>query len=235
MATLLFEDNFEGTVLDPAKWQRCPEQVRCDGTSYWSDSMSCLSGDGRLLLKAEWDAENERINTGAVRTKGLFEAGFGYYEASIRFPVVTGVWGAFWLMAGDVDKVDGTSTTGVEIDILESIHSERGQWNQALHWDGYGDKAQTDSNITTTGVDIYDGKFHTFAVWRRETDYIFYIDDREVWRSAGKGACPLDGYIKLTVESAKWPGGGSEECLKALPAAMEIDFVRVWTENPHQA
>lgn len=229
---LLFEDDFEGTELNTNLWERCPEWDRQDGVSVWSNEMSYLDGEGNLVLHAEWDEELGKVVSGAVRTYGLFESGYGYYEASIKFPLVRGVWGAFWMMVGDVNGVDGTSIDGVEIDIIESIGNKAGQCNQALHWDGYGSDARKAANEMTGCDYIYDGEFHTFGLWRTEELYIFYIDGEEVWRTSGGGICAEDGYMKLTVEAAKWNGAGTKTAIKTLPADMLVDWVRVWDTKP---
>ena len=39
-AKLLFEDTFEGVDLNPEKWNRCPEWVRCNGLCIWNDAMT---------------------------------------------------------------------------------------------------------------------------------------------------------------------------------------------------
>lgn len=231
-AELLFEDEFEGDTLNPWKWERCPQWIRGGGGSQWDNNMSYLSGDGRLILRAEWDETNKLVRAGAVRTNGRFEAGFGYYEASIKFPVAKGIWGAFWMMVGNVNLVDNSSEDGIEIDIFESAFSERNQGNQAMHWDGYGADAKSSAHYQYN-ANVYDGAFHTFGLWRTEEDYIFYIDGKEVWRDQAGGICPLDGYMKLTVESAAWAGGGTAESIAALPAEMEVDYVRVWDTNPY--
>lgn len=230
---LLFEDHFDGDTLDETKWARCPEWERGGGMDVWDNNLSYLDGNGLLILRAEWNEDEERVHSGAVRTYDKFSAGYGYYEASIRFPVARGIWGAFWMMVGDVGNVDGSSEDGIEIDIIESINNESGKCNQALHWDGYAEGAKSASK-TNTDLEIYDGEFHTFALWRTEEDYIFYVDGKEIWRSQGGGICPLEGYMKLTVESAAWAGGGSSRCIKALPAQMEVDYVRVWETNPYE-
>ncbi len=229
---LLFEDEFDGTELNPTLWERCPEWDRQDGVSVWSNEMSYLNGEGNLVLRAEWDEELEKVVSGAVRTYGLFEQGYGYYEASIKFPVVRGVWGAFWMMVGDVHNVENKSVDGVEIDIVESIGNRAGHCNQALHWDGYGSEHKKSANEMTECDYIYDGEFHTFGLWRTEEVYIFYIDGNEVWRTSGGGICPEDGYMKLTVEAAKWNGAGTKAAIKTLPADMLVDYVRVWDTKP---
>ncbi len=232
-AKLLFEDEFDGSVLDDSKWERCPEIERCEGADVWDNALSYPDGNGKLILKAEWNGEEERVHSGAVRTKNKFYSGLGYYEASIRFPRAYGIWGAFWTMVGDsTNPVNNSSEDGIEIDIIESIDNGNGSWNHAIYWDGYKDDQKKDTK-TNTYLNIYDGDFHTFGMWRAEDGYIFYVDGRETWRSKGGGVCPLDGYMLLTVESAAWAGSGTEKSIKALPAQMEVDYVRVWDTNPY--
>ncbi len=229
---LLFEDNFDGDALDSSKWEKCPEWERQSGLDVWDNDMSFLDGEGHLILRAEWNAGEGRIHSGAVRTAGKFSEAYAYYEASIRFTGTPGIWGAFWLMAGNVAGEDNGAADGVEIDIIESIGSQWDQSNSALHWDGYGERHSSVSK--GYDAEIYDGQFHTFGLWRTEEAYIFYIDDKEVWRVAGDrcAICPEKGYMKLTVEGADWAGAGTEESINALPADMTVDYVRVYREKP---
>ncbi len=231
----LFEDDFAGEYLDNRKWEKCPEWDRQGGASKWNNDMSYLDGNGHLVIRAEWDEENDRVVCGGVRTEGLFAGGYGYYEASIKFSVAEGVWGAFWIQCGNVNNVDGSAKDGVEIDVIESIHNENGVFNSALHYDGYGkDHVQVHSGYLSK-IDIYDGNFHTFAVERNEKGYIFYVDGIETWRvsSSACDPCPELGYLKLTVEAAEWAGSGSNSCIDALPIEMLVDYVRVYPENPY--
>ncbi len=230
---LLFEDNFDGTELNDDKWERCPEWERQGGLDIWDDEMTSLDGEGHLVLRAEWDADAGRVKSGAVRTNGRFYAGYGYYEASIKFPVAPGTWGAFWMMCGNVSGEDFGAEDGVEIDIIESIGNDWGASNHALHWDGYGDNhKQTGSGELY--YNLYDGNFHTFGLERTEEAYIFYIDGKESWRATSDmcAPCPKDGYLKLTVEAAEWAGAGTDACINSLPGEMLVDYVRVYREKP---
>ena len=230
---LLFEDNFDGTSLDAAKWELCPDWERQGGMSFWDSDMVSLNGEGQLILRAEWDEAAGRVNAGAVRTEGLFSASYGYYEASIKFPYAPGVWGAFWMMCGNVGSEQNGAADGVEIDIIESIGNDWGASNSALHWDGYG-SAHKSVGSGEFKYDIYDGKFHTFGLERTEEAYIFYVDGRQSWKVTAEKCDPgpADGYLKLTLESAEWTGGGKPACIKALPVQMEVDYVRVYAEKP---
>ncbi len=230
---LVFEDNFEGRTLDASKWSRCPEYARCEGMTVWQDDCSYLDGEGNLVLHAEWDEQNKRVRSGAVRTLGKFEFGVGYYEARIKFDNPMGLWGAFWMMCGNVSREDNENgEKAVEIDIVESIDANVGKSNHALHWNGYKEKHQ--SMGYTNYVDIYDGKFHTFGLERTESAYIFYIDGTETWRvtSEDMGICTEKGYMKLSVEAAEWAGAGKKAAINALPSDMLVDYVRVYREKP---
>jgi len=105
---LIFFDEFDGNSLDTSKWNTCPEMNR-HGRSTWKDDMVSVS-DGYLHLKFKRDPQlgasnssnpaiaNNWIRAGAVRTRKkdessmLFENSYGYYEARIKFPVVSADW-----------------------------------------------------------------------------------------------------------------------------------------------
>ncbi len=230
---LLFEDNFDGTEPDETKWAYCPEWERQGGMDVWDNDMAYLDGEGHLVLRAEWNETDGKLHSGAVRSDNLFEAGYAYYEASIRLPAAPGIWGAFWMMVGSVGSEENGALDGVEIDIIESINGNHGICNSAIHWDGYGELHQQIAN-EYADLAVYDGAFHTFGLERTESAYVFYIDDAEVWRVTEEmcAICPEDGYMKLTVEGAEWAGAGSAESIAALPADMVVDYVRVYKEKP---
>ena len=229
---LLFEDNFEGTELNPAKWSRCPEWVRCNGLCVWNDSMAYVDGEGHLILRMEWDGENKRVRSGAVWTNGLFENAFGYYEARIKFPVAPGTWGAFWMMQGNLNET--TPDKGLEIDIVESIGNEKDLYQYVLHWN-YPDLHSfypPRENV----VNIYDGEFHTFGVLRAEEGYTFFVDGKLAGQATPDQCTPclIPGHLLLTCEAAEWAGAGTPACIAALPAEMVVDYVRVYDRKPDE-
>ncbi len=222
--TLIFEDLFEGDRLDETKWKKCPEHRRQDAGGYWRDSMTEVK-DGNLILHAMLDKDGTPIS-GAVRSAGLFEQTYGYFECRMKMHRTTGFWGAFWMMCGDVSKVDGSAVSGVEIDIIESGERARNGVNHALHWDGYGEHHKSATKIIRDERQ-YDGNWHTYALQWTETAYVFYIDGRETWRTSEGGICNRPGYLKLTTEFGTWAQPIVPE---ELPDCVRVDWVRVYRE-----
>jgi beta-glucanase (GH16 family) len=257
-AQLVFSDDFEGTSLDTGKWETCPEWDR-QGRSTWKDDMVSVS-DGLLHLKFRRDPElgkeksrvkklaDNWIRAGAVRTRKqewpwdmLFENTFGYYEARIKFPVVSGTWGAFWLMSPTQWILSDEGKDGTEIDIIESIDNHKGRYNAALNWNGYGSQHKSAGNRSddVLPVNIYDGEFHIIALDWSPSEYVFYVDGRVFWRADGGAQSKNSGinqnpiYIKLTVESASDSSGNSwagDIPSDFSEAEMLVDYVRVYNQ-----
>ena len=243
---LLFEDNFDGTEIDLSKWQAPSKyEMLRQGRSAWDKNMTSLDGNGNLVLgvkrnpaaAAKYKVTDPNlvdnfISGGALRSRAAFENTYGYYEASIKFPVAKGTWGAFWLFADCVFNPEHEGVDGTELDIIESIGNEKGESSSNIHWNGYGD-AHKAAGSGTFNVDIYDGEFHIFALDWSPDEYVFYIDDKEMWRADGgadfknSGICQNPLYLKLTVEGAEFAG--------ELPkdwdySEMVVDYVRVYNQ-----
>ena len=228
-AELLFSDDFDGDDLDYSKWSRCPEWNR-NSACYWSNDMTGVDGEGHLVVNMEWDAERNQLKAGGVWTASTFQFTYGYCEASVKFPKAYGTWGAFWMMCGDVWSE--SATTGVEIDIVESINNETGTYNHALHSNYAALNSLGPTKLFTD--DIYDGEYHTFGVLRAENGYFFYVDGKlsAIVPHYQYAPCEADGYMELTCEAADWAGAGTADCLAQLPSAMMADYVRVYSTVP---
>lgn len=223
---LSFEDGFDGTELDTEKWERCPEWKRQDLNNYWDNDMSYLDGEGNLIVAMTYDKETDRFLSGSIRSRGKFEQAYGYFEIRCTVNTVPGYWTAFWLMGDSVlDEKDG-GRNGTEIDIMETPFYSRGEVQNTLNWDGYGDNHKSLGNITK--ADVYDGEYHTFSLLWTDKEYVYYIDGKESWRtdaSEAKGVCEVPLYIKITSEMGSWGGKPDPE---SLPDYMKTDYVRVY-------
>ena len=254
--TLTFEDEFEGTRLDPNRWEATDGELRQKKASRWKNNQVEVS-NGTLKLKitkVSTDPEpTVRYHCGSVRTrKGysdtyLFRQKYGYYEARYKLParIDMDYWAAFWLMAGPVSQTTDTRV-GMEIDIMESFTYARGYHSANFHWGGYGAKHNKYSLICGPQNQVLDGQFHTFALsWDPEA-YIIYIDGAEVGRTDMKGLGSIPGlppsngttqseaWLLLSCEAALFPGKNSRDWEPNAPDqdVFEVDYVRIYELKP---
>ncbi|MGN0688095.1 MAG: family 16 glycosylhydrolase, partial [Oscillospiraceae bacterium] len=226
---ITFSDEFDGTELDLTKWERCPEWKRQDLNNYWDDSMSRLDGEGNLIIGISYDEKTDRFLTGGVRTKGLFEQAYGYYEIRCTLNNMQGWWTAFWLMGESVGIEDDSGTDGTEIDIFESPYFNDKMIQHTLNWDGYGAAHKYEG--VRVPKDVYDGEYHTFGLLWKRTGYTFFIDGVETWHTAAqsaKGTCTAPLYIKVTGETGSWSGLPDKSL---LPDEIKVDYVRAYKLN----
>jgi len=224
---LVWQDEFDGTALDVSKWQPCPEWKR-QGLSYWEADNHRLTGAGELIL--EVTEEGDSVKCGAIRTRSLYAQKYGYFEVRCKVPQIHGGWAAFWLMPHQ-NLPGNQGRDGTEMDVFESINGIHGKVNHALHWDGYGDDHQS-TGKSLTRPDIYDDAYHTFGLWWTPTEYVFYIDDAETWRTSAGGVSQVEQYLKLTLEvtDADWAGDWNDQVEK--PIEWYIDYVRTYQPKP---
>jgi beta-glucanase (GH16 family) len=219
---LAWQDEFNGKTLDVTKWNRLGDSKRRDG--FWIKEDAYLNGKGSLMLRTRKDGN--RYTCGAVNTRGKFEHAFGYYVARCQMPRQPGHWPAFWLMCPGVSQVGNDGRDGTEIDVVE-IPWRDGQITMNLHWDGYGDKHK--SAGTKVKIPELTRGFHTYGLLWTPTEYAFYVDGKEVWRSAAGGVSQVPEFLKLTEEIGKW-GGDIQKAI--LPDYFEVDYVRVYDAKP---
>lgn len=243
---MIFEDEFEGDELDYTKWNHRPEWLRDKGyVNYWDHDLTFLDGEGHLVSRATpgkktvWDynenkqKEIDAYLSGAISGKDLFETTYGYYEISVKLHHQTGMWGAFWLICGDMDDSnpphDNSAVNGCEIDVFESLYNHGGV-TQNLHWDGFkGNTCSAPSNGYVTYIDTYDNEYHTFALSWTPNDYVFLVDGVVTRRYNRYGVCDQPGYMLITTECGTWAGDWVLE--EGEYSDMLVDYVRVYSIN----
>ncbi|MBP1560157.1 MAG: glycoside hydrolase family 16 protein [Oscillospiraceae bacterium] len=227
---LSFEDNFDGHTLDGSKWEKCPEWKRQDLNNYWDNDMSYLDGEGNLIIEMSYDENEEKYLSGGVRSKGKFEQAYGYFEIRCTVNTVPGYWTAFWLMGETVNNTTMGGRNGTEIDIMETPFFDKKQVQNTLNWDGYGEEHKALGQISD--IDVYDGEYHTFSLLWTESEYVFFIDGEESWRTDAKeaeGTCEVPLYMKITSETGSWTR--NPPLPESLPDYMKVDHVRVYAEK----
>ena len=200
---LIWQDEFSGAKLDSSKWIYRGLGPRRDAFNV--KSTISLDGKGHLILTT--DRVGDSIHTSMIGTHGKFETKFGYFECRLRLQREIGHWSAFWLQSPTIQNVGDVKKYGTEIDIYEYHNRERDTVQINLHWDGYGEHHKSAGSKYHL-KDALEG-FHKFALEWKPDEYIFYVDDREAWRSE-KAVSHTKQYIILSLEVGKWAGNIAE-------------------------
>jgi beta-glucanase (GH16 family) len=215
---LAWHDEFDGKELDRSKWETPPDGRRRD--AWWMAKAVSVDGQGHLVISTL--KEGDRYIDGCARTRGKYEHAFGYFTARIQLQKQPGHWSAFWLMGKGVFNVGNEGRDGTEIDIMEKPRlDERVQ--QTLHWDGYGREHRSQGKVVSA-PGVMDG-FHTFSLWWKPDEYVYYVDGKETWRTSAGGVCQVPLYIKLSDEVGRW---GGDIAKAELPDRFLVDYVRVY-------
>jgi beta-glucanase (GH16 family) len=126
--------------------------------------------------------------------------------------------------------VDGSGRDGTEIDVMEKAWL-LDQVQHTLHWDGYG-TAHRSAEQLVTGRGVSDGGWHVFRVDWYPDEYVFFVDDRETWRTSAGGVCQTPSWILLTEEIGNFGTGPGQWGVgpigdATLPDEFRVDYVRV--------
>lgn len=237
---LVWEDDFDGTTLDPSRWTAEVGPRR----EYEMTPDSAQVNDGLLTIRTYTDAGGTH-HSAFLTTEGHFQAALGYFEARIRFEDSPGEWCAFWINSPtNGDPLGDPADAGVEIDVVEHRVTDQGNWTALrdmsamnLNWDGYGDHMQNRQKVAgLPNSGPIQGVWRTFGVLWTGTSYTFFVDGMALW-SPTDAISRHPETIQLTceVQDASWagdvpPGGyGSRE---ASTTGMQVDWVRVWQAPP---
>jgi beta-glucanase (GH16 family) len=158
----------------------------------------------------------------AGRSGKGFAQQYGYWELRAKLPKGKGLWPAFWLVTETHDYWD-------EVDIFEVLGHQPDAIYHSTHFhDGGGTDNLSWEERTCRQIDTSDG-FHIYGMEITKDELINTVDGRETLRVAHKLEKPLYTIINLAV-GGKWPGNPDENTL--FPAKMEIDYLRIYRQEP---
>jgi hypothetical protein len=188
----------------------------------------------KLVAKLHGGLRDGGIESGLLRSK--WTGKYGYYEIRMKVPPGRGLWPAFWLNPEDAKWPP-------EIDVVEIVNNGRDTTRNSFHHlhPSQGREAPAASTkLDQWGsyrpdFDYKDG-FHVFAVeWTPEivrhfVDGVLVAERRFTWtHDDGSDAGPAHVLVNLAV-GGKWPEAPQSNA--DFPAALEIDYIRVWQRSP---
>ena len=227
---MIWNDEFDYTGLpDTAKWGNEIGHARGTELQYYTARIENQSvSDGTLKIIARKEAYNGYGYTAAsLITRNKFSTAYGRIEARLKLPLFQGSFPAFWTLGTNI-SVYGWPYCG-EIDIFEHLNTENTIYGTA-HWDN--NQYMKSSGNTSTTVD----QFHLYAIEWDENNIKWYVDNTlfKTFSIAGaaNGTWELHQPHYLLLNHAvggDWPGHVVDD--SKLPAAVEVDYVRVYKKN----
>jgi beta-glucanase (GH16 family) len=241
---LVWSDEFDrpdGSTPDPKKWKH---DIGGNGwgnreLEYYTDRPTNSSvREGKLRITAirenytGADRVARQYTSARLKTLGTFTQAYGKFAARIQIPRGQGMWPAFWMLGGDIEK-NGWPQCG-EIDIMENIGREPSTVHGSMHGPGYsGDDGFTSIFHFPAGVKFADD-FHEFAVEWEPGSARFFVDDHQYAEfkpsqlpAGKKWVFDHPFFLLLNVAvGGDWPG--PPDATTQFPQSMLVDYVRVY-------
>lgn len=246
--TLEWNDECDGP-LDAAKWTHSLSG-RPRGWVRLAREAVSIESPGVMVLSAFM--QEETPVSAWLTTQPFYRRMHGYFEARIRVQSSRGLRGAFWLMSATLGRrAEGAAAGGAEVDVLSYAGDAEGDraLAQGVFWGEYEGtpawitnalgQVRTLSNappqqVAGTYVDPaaggwtnapLSGEYHVFGLCWTEREYVFTLDGRETFRSS-RGLSSTPQFLCLSLLPP--PGERERPARVDLPAAMRVDYVRVY-------
>lgn len=251
---LIFEDNFDGGVLDTVKWYTCEDgwnrfhgdcgnELQC----YLDENIIVDNGILKLVAKEETTGILRPecnillpYSSGWIQTKTKFK--YGLIEARCKVPFGKGFWPAFWLFGHNA-----------EIDIFEiygnedsTVHTDMHRWNegQSAHCPDMHDKNGLYSDFHIYRIEWDEFKI-TYSIdgsiirtQYKYTDLLGrIITDRFTYANSSNYLCALNIYpdslqsiiLNLAISNSTAHPGPDNNTV--FPSHLDVDYVRVYKRN----
>ena len=240
--SLLWSDEFDGNSLNTDDWNYLVGDG-CDfgicgwgnNEQQWYQEDNVTVSNGILSITARQENVGGRFySSSRITTKDKQDFRYGYLEARIKLPAGRGLWPAFWMLP--TDEVYGGWPRSGEIDIMEWVGRDPNKLFGTIHF------GQAFPNNQFTGGDIlltdesWADDFHDYAIEWSENTIVWYVDGYEYSRKTvgnlnGQN-WPFDQDFHFLLNVAVGGTLGGSVINSDLPAAMEVDYVRVYDARP---
>ncbi|MEM1358183.1 MAG: family 16 glycosylhydrolase [Bacteroidota bacterium] len=236
--TLIWSDEFDGTSLDETNWSYQLEDGCNIGLCNWGNNEAqwytkenLEVTNGVLKIHARREQIGGKGYTSArINSKNKRDFKYGYFEARMKLSPGQGLWPAFWMLP--TDEVYGGWPQSGEIDIMEWAGNRPDRLYGTLH---YG---QPFPNNSFTGVELFlqnkawSDEFHTFAVEWVENKITWFVDGYPYGTlrpgNLSPERWPFDQEFHFLLNLALGGTFGGPINANAVPASMEVDYVRVY-------
>lgn len=218
--TLVWSDEFSGSVVDYTKWYIHANQGRPGDAlnSFTREAISVHDGSLFVTASATPDDPVQAYTSGRIDTFGRFARTYGKVEFRARFPYAPGVWYAVW------GKPQTATFPEIDVEILGKNSTQVWFVN---HWGAPPlPRDQTRKFVTVPEIDIT--QFHVYTIVWKPDLVEWQIDGMPYMQSTGAGVPSTP--VAWTING--WVGGwGASNTTPAVPATFEVDYFRVYRQD----
>lgn len=260
---MLFNDEFDGTTLNTANWTPCFDwnYGDCTGTfnngreRYYPSQVRLSGGTAKLVA----EPMNPPVaSTGCYQGSCNYKAGlistarpradngsaylhpftYGYVEGRMKYPAVSGMFTAFWMLPTDPTFTYASS----ELDIVEILGGDPNTIFMTYHW-GSGGGNRNNSHAVNNGdhnngactVKDYSKDWVRFGVDWEPTYVAWYIDGVKCGQVTSSQATieskPMQLILHMMVDNNWERDWGLTLPNLSTTAQLEVDYVRVYQQQ----
>lgn len=229
---LVWSDEFnKDGAPDPEKWTHETGGWgwgNNESQNYTARIDNSFISDGTLKIKAiKENYDGNSYTSARIATKGKFDFKYGKVEVRAKFPAEVGTWAAIWLLGSNLKQV-GWPKCG-EIDIAEHLGRDLNNIYGNLHYPERSGKNSDGSNIYITNAST---EFHIYAIDWNEDSIQIYVDNQLYYTVTNSDTIPFKHDFYLILNLAMGGGFGGEIDPNYTSSNMEVDYVRVYKEEP---
>ena len=216
-----------------AQWFADSTSVSEDGTKVGHHPFIVENGILKIIAqptpaKVYSGPQNLSFVSGQLTSAHKFTQRYGYFELRAKVPAGKGLWSRFWLLTDD----------GIwpgEYDVFELLGKEKNDIHQNTHYRNATQPHGVEGG-NYKAINPYDGEFHTYGFLWEKTGVTWYVDGVATLTKSNRVEIPM--YVLIDLAVGKDPGNlwpGEPEATATWPARMELDYYRVYSNDPSLA
>ena len=217
-----------------AQWFSDPRSAPSGFTAY---NPFIPSGNGSLSIQADRTpagvySQKLPFVSGMISTAHKYTQRYGYFELRAKLPTGPGLWSRFWLLT------DNGAWPG-EYDVFEVLGRDnspdpKNYFTYAIrqtthYWDALS--AHGIDGSAYRGINPFDGNFHTYGFLWKPDSVTWFVDGVATLKQANRINIPMYVILDLAVGTdPNWPG--KVDATTPFPAKMEMDYFRIYSNDP---
>ncbi|MCU0357876.1 MAG: family 16 glycosylhydrolase [Cyclobacteriaceae bacterium] len=233
--TMVWADEFEGTVLNASSWtyeigNGCDVGICGWGNNelqrYTNSSDNSKLENGRLVITARKEGATN-YTSARIKTQEKRVFTHGRVDVRARLPKGQGIWPAIWMLGTNITTVSWPNCG--EIDIMELVGHQPKVVHGTVHFFDGSYKFSSSSTSLSTGD--FSDQFHVFTIMWDFNKIEFFVDNKlyKTFTNAGIQNYPFNNpffFIMNIAVGGNWPG--SPDDTTVFPQEMVVDYIRVF-------